>query len=113
MTRSSPHRPLRHIAAWLACAALGAASPALQANQALAGKNGCMGCHAAATALVGPAYRDVAAKYAGQAGALQALTASIRQGGADRWGAIPMPPQPQLSESDARRLAAWILGGAR
>ncbi|HVR54223.1 MAG TPA: c-type cytochrome [Pseudorhodoferax sp.] len=113
MTRSSPHRLLRHIAAWLACAALGAASPALQASPALAGKNGCMGCHAAATALVGPAYRGVAARYAGQAGALQTVTDNIRKGGAGRWGDIPMPPQPQLSESDARRLAAWILGGAK
>ena len=78
-----------------------------QADQALATKNNCMACHAVDKKLVGPAYRDVAKKYAGTSA--DTLAASIRKGGAGRWGQIPMPAQAQLSEADARKLAAWIL----
>lgn len=83
------------------------------ANKALADKSGCLGCHATATKLVGPAYKDVAAKYADQADATEMLAKSIRAGGAGKWGEMPMPPQAQLSEADAKKLAAWILGGAK
>ena len=77
------------------------------ADQALATKNNCMACHAVDKKLVGPAYRDVARKYAGTSA--DALATSIRKGGAGKWGPIPMPAQPQLSEADAQKLAAWIL----
>ena len=83
------------------------------ANKALAEKNGCLGCHAAAVKLVGPAYKDVAAKYADQPGATEMLATSMRAGGTGKWGQMPMPPQSQLSEADAKKLAAWILGGAK
>ncbi len=83
------------------------------ANEALAKKNGCFACHAVKSQLVGPAYRDVAAKYAGQAGAEDQLVRSIREGGSGKWGDIPMPPHPDLSDADAHRLAKWILGGAK
>jgi len=79
-----------------------------QADQALATKNNCMACHAVDKKLVGPAYRDVAKKYAGTS--VDALAASIRKGGVGRWGQIPMPAQAQLSEADARKLATWIMG---
>ena len=88
------------------------AGPAF-ANKALADKQGCLGCHAAATKLVGPAYSEVAAKYAGDAGAVAALALSIRNGGAGKWGEMPMPPQKQVSEADAKKLAHWILDGAK
>ncbi len=88
------------------------AAPAL-ANQALAQKNNCLGCHAPASKLVGPAYQDVAARYAGQPDAVAQLVQSIRNGGSGRWGDIPMPPQPQLSPADAKRLAQWVLQGAK
>jgi len=78
-----------------------------QADQALAAKNNCMACHAVDKKLVGPSYQDVARKYAGTSA--DALAASIRKGGAGKWGPIPMPAQPQLSEADARKLATWIL----
>lgn len=97
----------------LGVAALIAFSGPAFANKALAEKHGCLGCHAAATKLVGPAYQDVAAKYAGDAGAAAALAQSIRNGGAGKWGEIPMPPQKQVSEADAKKLASWILGGAK
>jgi cytochrome c len=96
----------------LAVLALILAAPS-QANPALASKAGCLGCHAAATRLVGPAYREVAERYRGDAQALAMLTQRIREGGSGRWGEMAMPPQTKLSQADAKRLAAWILGGAR
>ena len=88
------------------------AGPAL-ANKALAEKQGCLACHAAATKLVGPAYRDVAAKYTGDANASAVLVQSIRNGGAGKWGEMAMPPQKQVSEADAKKIARWILDGAK
>ena len=97
----------------LALAVLMACTGPALANKALAEKQGCLGCHAAASQLVGPAYRDMAAKYAGDAGAAAALALSIRNGGAGKWGELPMPPQKQVSEADAKKLARWILDGAK
>ena len=103
----------RATASWIALAALSAISHGVQADNALARKNGCLGCHAVATRLVGPSYQEVASKYAGRADALPALMQSIREGGSGKWGDVPMPPQPQLSQADVKRLAAWIAGGAK
>lgn len=91
---------------------VGAALWAMQAraSEALARKNDCLGCHAVATKLVGPAYKDVAAKYAGQADAQAMLVQSIRNGSVGKWGDLPMPAHPKLSEADAKKLAAWVLG---
>jgi len=80
-----------------------------QSSEALARKNDCLGCHAVATKLVGPAYKDVAAKYAGQAEAQTLLAQSIRNGSVGKWGDLPMPAHPKLSDADAKKLAAWIL----
>lgn len=89
----------------------GAAHAAVDAAKAkeLATKNACLGCHAAATKIVGPAYKDVAAKYKGMDPAK--LAASIKAGGSGKWGPTPMPPQAALSEADAKLLAAWVLAG--
>lgn len=89
-----------------------AASPAL-ANLALAQKHACTACHAVDKKIVGPAYAEVAKKYAGQKDAAKALAASIKAGGSGKWGPVPMPPQAQLSDADVATLAAWILGGAK
>ena len=89
-----------------------AAAPAL-ASPALASKHGCLGCHAAATKLVGPAYQEVAARYADDKNAATMLMQSIRSGGSGKWGDMAMPPQKQVSEADAKRLATWILAGAK
>ncbi|MBB6579773.1 cytochrome c [Comamonas odontotermitis] len=83
------------------------------ANLALAQKNACMACHSVDKKLVGPAYQDVAKKYAGQADAQAQLAKSIKAGGSGKWGAVPMPPQAALSDADASTLAAWILGGSK
>jgi cytochrome c len=87
----------------------GLLSLSAQASEALARKNDCLGCHAVATKLVGPAFKDVAAKYAGQADAQTMLVQSIRSGSVGKWGDLPMPAHPKLSEADARSLAAWVL----
>ena len=75
--------------------------------KALLSQNACLGCHAVESRVVGPAYKDVAAKYKG--GNPVVLGARIKSGGAGKWGEIAMPPQAQLSDADARILAAWIL----
>ena len=101
-----------HASLALAALVTALAAPS-QANPSLASKAGCLGCHAAATRLVGPAYREVAERYRGDPQALLMLTQRIREGGSGKWGDMAMPPQTKLSEADAKRLAAWILGGAR
>jgi len=89
----------------IACALTG---PAL-ANQQLASAKNCMACHAAATKLVGPSYKDVAAKYAGQKDAADKLATKVIKGGSGAWGVVPMPANPQVSEAEAKQLVAWIL----
>lgn len=89
------------------------ASLPAHASLALAQKNACMACHAVDKKLVGPSYQDISKKYAGQADAEAKLTDSIRKGGSGKWGPVPMPAQPALSEADAKTLAAWVLGGAK
>jgi cytochrome c len=63
--------------------------------------------------VVGPAYQDVAKKYAGQKDALSLVSESIRKGGSGKWGPVPMPAQPALSDADIKTLATWVLGGAK
>ena len=83
------------------------------ANLEMAKKNACMACHAVDKKLVGPAYQDIARKYAGQGDAEAALVKSIKAGGSGKWGPIPMPAQAALSDADANILAAWVLAGAK
>ena len=79
------------------------------ASADLAQKKNCMACHAVDKKLVGPAYKDVAAKYAGQADAAATLAAKVMKGGSGVWGAIPMPANPQVSDAEAKTLVQWIL----
>ena len=79
------------------------------ANAALARKNDCLGCHAVAVKLVGPAFKDVAAKYAGQSDAAERLVESVRNGSVGKWGDLPMPAHPKLSAVDAKKLVEWVL----
>lgn len=87
-------------------------TPAM-ANMDLAKKSNCMSCHTVDTKLVGPAYKDVAAKYKGQADAVKKLSAKVKAGGKDAWGPIPMPPNPNVKDADIETLVKWILGGAK
>ena len=85
-----------------------AAVPAF-ADEALAKAKNCMACHSVAAKVVGPAYKDVAAKYKGDKAAADKLAAKIMKGGSGVWGAIPMPANPQVNEAEAKKLAAWVL----
>jgi cytochrome c len=96
----------------LVASAVVVSAPAF-ANLEMAKKNACMACHATDKKLVGPAYQEVAKKYAGQKDAEAALAKSIKAGGSGKWGAVPMPAQAALSDADAKTLAAWVLAGAK
>ena len=88
---------------------LAAASTGAMANADLAKAKNCMACHAVATKLVGPAFKDVAAKYAGQKDAEDKLAAKVMKGGSGSWGAVPMPANPQVTEAEAHTLIKWVL----
>jgi cytochrome c551/c552 len=77
--------------------------------QKLLNANGCTGCHALSERVVGPSFREVAQRYAGDASASAKLPAKIRNGGQGTWGQVPMPPNPGLSEADLRALVSWVL----
>ena len=82
-------------------------SPA--AGLALATSKTCLGCHQVDAKRVGPAFQAIAKRHGDQAGAIEYLASAIQQGGRGRWGAIPMPAQPQVSQQDALQLAQWII----
>lgn len=94
--------------ALFALLAAAAVMPAM-ADQALATAKNCMACHATDKKLVGPAYKDVAAKYAGQKDAVDKLAGKIMKGGSGVWGAVPMPANTQVNDAEAKKLAAWVL----
>jgi cytochrome c len=85
------------------------ASFSAKASPDLAQQKNCMSCHAIGQKLAGPAFKDVAGKYANQNGAAEMLAEKIRKGGVGTWGAIPMPPNPQVNAEEAKRLAQWVL----
>lgn len=89
-------------------AGVAVSTPVLADLQFATAKN-CMVCHAVATKQLGPSYKDVATKYAGQKDALDKLSAKIVKGGSGVWGAVPMPANPQVTPDEAKKLAAWIL----
>ncbi|MBA3056492.1 MAG: c-type cytochrome [Gammaproteobacteria bacterium] len=79
------------------------------ADPALAKAKNCLACHTVEKKLVGPAYQDVAKKYAGQKDASAKLATKIMKGGSGVWGAVPMPANTQVNEAEARKLADWVL----
>ena len=88
------------------------AAGSAQADMALATQSGCMACHQVDAKVVGPAYKDVAAKYKGQDGAVDMLTEKAIAGGVGTWGEIPMPPKGgrmDVSDDDIKAVVAWIL----
>ena len=84
------------------------AMPAL-ADEALARSKNCMACHAIDRKMVGPSFRDISARYAGDNEAVARMATKIQRGGSGSWGAIPMPANPRISDADARALATWSL----
>lgn len=88
--------------------ALSVAAPAM-ADEALAKSKNCMACHAIDKKLVGPAYKEVAAKYAGDKAAADKLAEKILKGSSGVWGAVPMPANAGVSADEAKQLANWVL----
>ena len=90
--------------------AIGAAiaSPAF-ASAELAQKKNCLACHAVDKKVIGPAYKDVAAKYAGQKDAADKLAQKIMKGGSGVWGPVAMPPNPAVKDDDIKTMVAYIL----
>ena len=80
------------------------------ASEALAKSKNCMACHAMQKKIIGPSYKDIAAKYAGQKGAEAKLTEKVLKGGKGSWGEVPMPPNSGMIKPDeAQKLVKWIL----
>ncbi len=86
-------------------------APVAQADLTTAQKGGCMGCHTVDKKLVGPAYKDVAAKYKGQKDAIAKLMERVRQGGPGNWGAVPMAASgpDKINDADLKKVIEWIL----
>lgn len=83
---------------------------AADAGQALAQKSGCLACHSLDKKVLGPAYKDVAAKYKGDKGAEAKLVEKVKKGGSGVWGNIPMPANsPQVKDEDIKTMVHWIL----
>jgi cytochrome c len=92
-----------------ALAVLASSSAFAQDATALAKSKNCLACHSVNAKLVGPAYKDVAAKYAGQKDAEGKLVQKVLKGGSGVWGPVPMPANPQVSEAEAHTLVKWVL----
>jgi cytochrome c len=90
-----------------ALAGLTVSIPAM-ADEALAKKHNCTACHAIDKKLVGPAYKDVAAKYKGQNVAAK-LEEKVKKGGQGVWGPVPMPPNAAVPDADIKKLVDWVL----
>ena len=95
--------------ALIAAAALTVLSGSAFANAELAQKKSCLACHATDKKVIGPSYKDVAAKYAGQKDAVAKLAEKIQKGGSGVWGQVPMPANPQVNADEAKQLATWVM----
>lgn len=89
----------------LAFAAAGTAS----ANEKLAQSSGCLACHTVDKKVVGPAFKEIAAKYRNDKGAADKLAAKVKAGGSGVWGPVAMPPNAHVKDPDIKALVAWIL----
>lgn len=82
----------------------------MAAGEALAGKSGCLVCHAVDHKVVGPSYQDIAAKYKDKAGAQEMLIQNVKKGVVGNWGKIPMPANsPRVADDDIKTLVEWVL----
>lgn len=93
----------------LATLAFAAAATPATASQELAQKNACTACHAVDKKLVGPSFKDIAAKYRGDAKAEATLAGKVKKGSVGVWGQVPMPPNANVKDPDAQTLVKWIL----
>jgi cytochrome c len=79
------------------------------ADQGLAQKNACMSCHGVDKKIVGPAFKEVAAKYKADKAAPDRLAKHVKEGTKGNWGQVPMPPNPQVKDEDIKKIVAWIM----
>jgi cytochrome c len=100
---------MKLVAHLMLLALMGGVSSTASANLDLARKKNCMSCHSVTNKIVGPAFKDVASKYAGKPGVEAQLSTHIRKGSAGVWGVLPMPANAQVSEDEAAILVKWIL----
>ena len=100
---------MRKLLSLLIAAGLVACAGSAFADADMLRKYNCVACHANERKMIGPSYKDIAAKYSGDTSAAEKLAKKIREGGAGVWGEMPMPPQPQVSDADALRLARYVL----
>ncbi|MES9944594.1 MAG: c-type cytochrome [Candidatus Thiodiazotropha sp.] len=97
------------LAASTTVVSLGAVATASADPVALATQRGCMACHQVETKVVGPAYKEVAAKYKGQEDAVEMLSAKVKAGGSGVWGPVPMPPNAHVSDEDIKVIVEWVM----
>ena len=100
---------MKRFALVLAAAAAVPASLPAHAQEELAKKHACLACHAIDKKLVGPSYKEVAAKYRGDAGAEAKLVDKVKKGSQGTWGQVPMPPTSNVPDAEVRALVKWIL----
>src|SRR5688572_1819394 len=99
---------MKSLAVLLSTFALATTLPAI-ASEELAKKHACFACHALDKKLVGPGYKEVAAKYRGDKGAEAKLFESVKKGSSGKWGQVPMPPNAAVPDGDIKALVKWIL----
>jgi len=97
------------VAVMLTNQAFAAGKVDMAAGQALAQKSGCMACHSVDKKIVGPGFKEVAAKYKGNKKAEEMLIAKVTKGGSGAWGAVPMPANPKVAPADMKTLVTWVL----
>jgi cytochrome c len=90
--------------------AQGAGAADAPAGEALASRNGCLACHTVDKKLIGPGFKEVAAKYRNDKGAAAKLVQKVKQGGKGVWGDMVMPPNAHVKDEDIKAMVAWILG---
>ena len=100
---------MRNVFAACAIAASLMMAGAAQANEKLAQASGCTTCHGVDKKIIGPAFKDIAAKYRGNKGAEADLAKKVKAGGKGVWGDIPMPPNAHVKDDDVKTLVSWIL----
>ena len=97
------------VAVMLTNQAFAAGKVDMAAGQALAQKSGCMACHSVDKKIVGPGFKEVAAKYKGNKKAEEMLIAKVTKGGSGAWGTVPMPANPKVAPADMKTLVQWVL----
>ncbi len=100
---------MKQLAAALGALGLALAAPSALASEDLAKKSACTACHSIDKKLVGPAYKDVAKKYAGDKTAEAKLIEKVKKGSVNVWGPVPMPPNATVKDEDVKTLVKWVL----